>query len=236
MGCAVSGAAAAAAAAVAAAAAQGRERYLFSSVAAVLTVLQTPQTLHRLLHSLVSIHHENIRGAQGPHEGSSSRTAAAADSSFPLVATVVKLDRTWPEQRAPRVSRLLSLHNMLFVETLFRFLYATRHTLQQQQQQQDMDVDGAAAAAAAAAAPATAGGGAAAAAAGSFVELLQQGLAPVLQGLFKAPNSELEKHITAVEIAAAAAAAARQWEETDARNALWRILCPLMVLSSKPQP
>ncbi|CDJ44930.1 hypothetical protein ETH_00040250 [Eimeria tenella] len=183
----------------------------------LLQRLHDPNTLGRLLTTLVCIHHESIRGAQGAHEGSSSsRAAAAADSSFPIVAAVVKLDKTWPEQRAPRVSRLLALHNLLFVKTLLGFLYRTRHLLQQQQQQQQqggegMEVDEPAAAAAA-----------------SFEELLQQGLAPVLKGLFEAPNSELDKHITAVEVAAAAAAAAAKWEDPKARETLWNILCPLM--------
>ncbi|KAL8426760.1 hypothetical protein Efla_006746 [Eimeria flavescens] len=188
----------------------------------LLLSLHSPQSLQRLLQSLVCVNHESIRGAQGGQEGgssSSSRAAAASDSSFPLVATVVKLDRSWPDQRAVRFSRLLSLHNMLFTKTLFQFLYETRNLLQQQEQQQQMDVDGPAAAG-----DATPG----ATAAVSFSQLLQQGLAPVLQAFFKAPNSELEKHITAVEIASAAAAAARQWEEASARDTLWQILCPLM--------
>ncbi|KAL8441861.1 hypothetical protein Emed_007455 [Eimeria media] len=188
----------------------------------LLAALHKPQTVQRLLQSLVCINHENIRGAQGPHEGGGgggSRAAGAADSSFPLVATVVKLDRSWPDQRGSRVSRLLSLHNMLFAKTLFQFLYATKDLPNQQQQQQEMDVDGSSSASAAPAA---------AAAAVSFPQLLQQGVAPVLQGLFGARNSELDKHITAVEIAAAAAAAARQWEDAEARNTLWQILCPLM--------
>ncbi|OEH77444.1 hypothetical protein cyc_06493 [Cyclospora cayetanensis] len=105
---------------------------------------------------------------------------------------------------------------MLFVKTLLGFLYATRSSIGQQQQQETMmDVDETHAE------PQTAK---------SFAELLQQGLAPVLAEMFKASTSELEKHITAVEIAAAAAAAASKWDDENARNVLWEILCPLMVI------
>ena len=79
---------------------------------------------------------------------------------------------------------------------------------------------------------------AAPAAAGSFSELLQQGLSPVLEELFDAPSTELDKHITAIEVAAAAAAAAAKWQDAACRNTLWEILCPLMVryITLNPKP
>lgn len=65
--------------------------------------------------SIIHGHHQNCR--PGP--------VAYPETAYQLVVDVLKIDRGWPYSRTSRLSRNLSIHNCLVVQTTVEFQYAT---------------------------------------------------------------------------------------------------------------
>eukprot|EP00922_Rhytidocystis_sp_ex-Travisia-forbesii_P015375 GHVS01022933.1.p1 GENE.GHVS01022933.1~~GHVS01022933.1.p1 ORF type:complete len:2089 (+),score=225.43 GHVS01022933.1:40-6306(+) len=162
---------------------------------AILSEIHSSVTLTKLVKTLTIIHHENIRP---------SASSRYPDSGYQTVVGIIKIDKTWPQTRSPKCSRNLALHNKLFCQTYFSFLYHTRQLVKNNDSggssEWFLGVDDAA----------------------------SSPLAKSLEELTAAPTSEAEPHVAAVEIVGGLLRACRKWKGHDISR-LYEILMPLLV-------
>eukprot|EP00922_Rhytidocystis_sp_ex-Travisia-forbesii_P015376 GHVS01022934.1.p1 GENE.GHVS01022934.1~~GHVS01022934.1.p1 ORF type:complete len:2097 (+),score=211.49 GHVS01022934.1:68-6358(+) len=161
----------------------------------ILNEIHSPATLAKLVKTLTIIHHENIRP---------SASTRFPDSGYQTVVGIIKIDKTWPQTRSPKCSRNLALHNELFCQTYFSFLYHTKQLVENIDSVESSEWFLGAA------------------------EAAVSPLAKCLEELTEAPTSEAEPHVAAVEIVGGLLRACRKWNVQD-RSRLYEILMPLLV-------